>query len=128
VGAFAQDGDDIHVLPYTPTSRPDGHGIWIDGARSVPFFLEFDTGTERPLSRLADKIDGYLDLARVTGRVWLVLFWLPSQTREWHLHQHLSQAGIRYPKFAQWYDWWAARDSNPAPTESRQCGFVSRIR
>ncbi len=97
MGAFAQDGDDIHVLTYTPTSRPDGHGIWIDGARSVPFFLEYDTGTERPLSRLADKIDGYLDLTRVTGRVWPVLFWLPSQARERHLHQHLSQAGIRYP-------------------------------
>ncbi|MDG6100512.1 replication-relaxation family protein [Dactylosporangium aurantiacum] len=97
MGAFAQDGDDINVRTYTPTSRPDGHGVWVDGARSVPFFLEFDTGTERPLTRLVDKLDGYFDLARVTRRVWPVLFWLPSQARERHLHQHLSQAGVRYP-------------------------------
>jgi hypothetical protein len=32
----------------------------------VSFFLEYDTGTKRPISRPVDKIDGYEDLARVT--------------------------------------------------------------
>ncbi|MGI5180549.1 replication-relaxation family protein [Dactylosporangium sp. CA-152071] len=97
MGAFAEPGDDIHVRTHTATSRPDALGVWVEDERRVTFFLEYDTGTERPLSRLVSKLDGYVDLARVTGRVWPVLFWLPSQTRERHLHQHLSGAGIRYP-------------------------------
>jgi hypothetical protein len=59
MGAFADDGDDIHVRTYTPTSRPDGHGIYTEHGHQVPFFLEYDTGTERPMSRLVDKLDGY---------------------------------------------------------------------
>lgn len=97
MGAFAEDSDDVHIRTYTPTARPDGHGIWSEGGRSVAFFLEFDTGTERPLSRLADKLDGYANLARVTGRVWPVLFWLPSTARERHLHQAFTESGVRYP-------------------------------
>ncbi|GAA0731472.1 hypothetical protein GCM10010199_47940 [Dactylosporangium roseum] len=68
-------------MPTPPSVRPDGHGVWAAQARTVPFFLEYDTGTERPLSRLVDKLDGYTDLARVTGRVWPVLFWLHSAGR-----------------------------------------------
>jgi hypothetical protein len=97
MGAFAGDGDDIHVRTYTPTSRPDGHGIYTEHGRQVAFFLEYDTGTERPLSRLVDKLDGYLPLARVTGQVWPVLFWLHSAEREAHLHQALARADARYP-------------------------------
>jgi hypothetical protein len=97
MGAFAEPGDDVHVCTYTPTSRPDGHGIWAEQQHQVPFFLEYDTGAERPISRLADKLDGYGDLARVTGRIWPVLFWLPNPTRQRHLHHHLTQAGLRYP-------------------------------
>jgi Replication-relaxation len=97
MGAFADDDHDVHVRTYTPTSRPDGHGIWAEHGRQVPFFLEFDAGTERPLSRLVEKIDGYVGLARVTGHVWPVLFSLHSAVRERHLHQQLAAAGIRYP-------------------------------
>jgi hypothetical protein len=92
-GAFAEPGDDVTAFAYTPRSRPDGHGISAEDGQQVPFFLEYDLGTERPLSRLVDKIHGYHDLADVTGRFWPVLFWLPSPLRERHLHQELAAAG-----------------------------------
>jgi hypothetical protein len=83
----------------------------------VSFFLEYDTGTERPLSRLVYKLDGYTDLAKVVGRVWPVLFWLPNPARERHLHQHLTDVGIRYPVATAVHDtgnpagpvWWLHR-------------------
>jgi Replication-relaxation len=98
MGAFAEaGGDNIDAQVYTPRIRPDGHGIWADHDRQVSFFLEYDTGTERPLWRLLDKLDGYRDLARVVGRIWPVLFWLHSPARERHFHHALTDAGIRYP-------------------------------
>lgn len=97
MGEFAEEHDDVHVRTYTPRSRPDGHATWVEDQRHVRFFLEFDLGTERPLTRLADKIDGYVDLVRVTKRWWPVLFYLPSAARERHLHDELSRAGVRYP-------------------------------
>lgn len=42
MGEFAEEHDDINVRAYIPRSRPDGHGIWVEGGRSVSFFLEFD--------------------------------------------------------------------------------------
>nr|WP_246614043.1 replication-relaxation family protein [Actinoplanes bogorensis] len=84
------------ALAYRLKVRPDGHGIFTDHGVSTAFFLEYDTGTES-LNRLVDKVDGYRDLARVTGRLWPVLFWLPGPARERHLHDALSQAGTGYP-------------------------------
>jgi hypothetical protein len=65
MGAFATDDADVAERIYTPKSRPDGHGLWVQAGSRVSFFPEYDTGTERPISRLVDKIDGYEDLARV---------------------------------------------------------------
>jgi hypothetical protein len=96
MGAFAEPGDDIQVHVYTARVRPDGHGIWTDHDTTVPFFLEHDTGSE-PLGTLTAKITGYVDLARATGRIWPVLFWLPTAARQRHLHTKLTEAGIRYP-------------------------------
>ena len=117
MGAFAGDSNDINIRTYTPRSRPDGHGIWAADDSRVPFFLEYDTGTERPMSRLVDKLDGYLDLARVIGRVWPVLFWIPNPERERHLHHELTAAGVRYPVATAVHDagnpaqavWWLHR-------------------
>jgi hypothetical protein len=75
----------------------------------VSFFLEYDTGTERPISRLVDKIGGYEDLARVTRQAWPVLFWLPGPVRERRLHNELTEAGVRYPVATAIHD-----ASNPA--------------
>jgi hypothetical protein len=112
MGAFALSGDDVHALTYTPKVRPDGYGVWVQNEQEVPFFLEYDTGTERPLTRLVDKLDGYRDLARVTGRLWPVLFWLPTGARERHLHHLLTEDGPVYPLVA------TAAESANGPAEA----------
>ncbi|BCB89272.1 hypothetical protein Psuf_065850 [Phytohabitans suffuscus] len=104
MGAFAQPDDDMHVHAFIPRVRPDGHGIWSQDGVTVPFFLEYDTGTE-PLATLVEKIAGYRHAASVTGRVWPVLFWLHAAARERHLHARLTEAGVNYPVAT------AARDS-----------------
>jgi hypothetical protein len=96
-GAFLDPGDDnIATMAYHAKIRPDGHGIWTEGDRQVLFFVEYDNNTE-PLWKLTAKIDGYTALANTYQWVWPVLFSLHSAIRERHLHQELSDDGIRYP-------------------------------
>ncbi|MFR9777723.1 replication-relaxation family protein [Micromonospora sp. MS34] len=114
LGAFAEPDDPVQVHAYIPRVRPDGHGIWAEHHQQVPFFLEYDTGTERPLSILTDKITAYERLAAVTRRVWPVLFWLHSAARERHLHQRLSDAGIRTPAATAVRDDAARNGKSPA--------------
>jgi hypothetical protein len=96
MSGFMEPGDAPTLLVRTPRIRPDGHGIFTDHGSRTPFYLEYYTGSE-PLPVLVAKVDGYHDLARATGRVYPVLFWLHSGQREYHLHQRLTDAGIRYP-------------------------------
>ncbi|WP_203786844.1 replication-relaxation family protein [Paractinoplanes rishiriensis] len=98
LGAFADPTGPVDgtVLAYRMTVRPDGHGVFTEDGRSTAFFLEYDTGTET-LARLVDKVGGYRQLARVTGNVWPVLFWLPTAARERHLHAALTEARVGYP-------------------------------
>ncbi|GAA4215215.1 replication-relaxation family protein [Actinocatenispora rupis] len=70
--------------------HPDGHGVWTGPDGPVGFFLEHDTGTERPLTRLTTKLHAYARLTQAGGPGWPVLFWLPSPTRERHLHRILT--------------------------------------
>ena len=42
-------------------------------------------------------MDRYADLARVTGRVWPVLFWLHATARERHLHHRLAHTQLWVP-------------------------------
>ncbi|MEN3616183.1 replication-relaxation family protein [Plantactinospora sp. ZYX-F-223] len=112
-GGFAESGDPVQVLVYTPRVRPDGHGIWTEHSTSLPFFVEYDTGTE-PLPVLVDKIAGYQDLARVTGRVPPLLFWLHSTAREHHLHTRLAEADVWYPIATAARDSAAQRAATPA--------------
>ena len=71
--------------------RPDGHGVWCEAGRIVPFWLEVDLGTES-LRRVADKLTGYAALP--PRRAYPVLFWLTSTTREANLHAHLAKVGV----------------------------------
>lgn len=96
MGAFAEPTDEIQAKVYTARVRPDGHGVWTDHGTTVGFFAEYDRSTEQ-LAILAGKLTGYVDLARATGRVWPVLFWLPTAARQRHLHTKLTEAGVRYP-------------------------------
>ncbi|MEJ3741812.1 replication-relaxation family protein [Actinomycetes bacterium KLBMP 9797] len=70
-------------------ARPDGHGVWTEGDRTVAYFLEHDTGTE-PLGVLARKITAYRKVRAEGGPAWPVLFWLPTTTRETNLHKRLN--------------------------------------
>ncbi|MGC9667421.1 replication-relaxation family protein [Planosporangium sp. 12N6] len=71
--------------------RPDGHGVWDDGGRAVPFWLEADLGTET-LARVVGKLTGYAAL--LPARAYPVLFWLPTAAREANLHAHLARTGV----------------------------------
>ena len=71
--------------------RPDGHGVWIDGGRAVPFWLETDLGTET-LSRVVGKLTGYAALP--PSRAYPVLFWFPTAARELNFHAYLTRAGV----------------------------------
>jgi hypothetical protein len=78
-------------------ARPDAAATWhtphSPGSRAtvVAFAVEYDTGTEQ-LTRVAAKLAGYADLAAALGRPLPVLIWLPTTTRETHLHRHLDPA------------------------------------
>jgi protein involved in plasmid replication-relaxation len=71
--------------------EPDGFAVWEDDGRRLPFYLEYDCGTER-LGRLADKLERYrqtvADLDRKQCERWgppyanLVLFVFPGPLRE----------------------------------------------
>ncbi|MFL6072441.1 MAG: replication-relaxation family protein [Mycobacteriales bacterium] len=86
-------------------ARPDAYGRWQhqhtnprtsihrSPHTSIDFFLEHDTGTE-PLNRVADKLNGYADLADATGITTPVLINLPSPRREAHLRQLLTHPPV----------------------------------
>ncbi|MEV6523151.1 replication-relaxation family protein [Longispora sp. NPDC051575] len=59
--------------------RPDGHGLWRVGARTVGFFLQYDTGEASPREVL-DRLDAYRRLA-CAGPRYSVLLWVPDQRR-----------------------------------------------
>ncbi len=71
--------------------RPDGHGVWADNGRAVPFWVEADLGTET-LARVAGKLTGYAALP--PRRAYPVLLWLPTAARETNLHAHLRRSGV----------------------------------
>lgn len=79
--------DNLSVL--TTRIRPDGYGIWTEHGRRVPFYFEYDTGSE-PLATLIDKIDRYHQLWTGKQRRSPALFHLPSARRELNLHQRLG--------------------------------------
>jgi Replication-relaxation len=70
-------------------ARPDAYGRWQDGDLDIDFFLEYDTGTERPAGRVAGKLDSYARLAATTGISTPVLFWFPAERRERNIRRFL---------------------------------------
>jgi hypothetical protein len=95
-GAFTRPEDPGLVRAYHPRVRPDGHGVWVDQCVEVPFFVEYDTGTE-PLGSLVGKLAGYGELAATVGQVWPVLFWLHSAVRERNLRRWLVDERLTIP-------------------------------
>jgi hypothetical protein len=69
--------------------RPDAAGLWREHHQQVPFWLEYDLGTEPLRTRVVAKLDDYANLA---GTQWAfpLLFWLPTTLRETNLHTALA--------------------------------------
>ncbi|MER7456322.1 replication-relaxation family protein [Micromonospora sp. NPDC126480] len=90
-GVFYREGGNPQIMVHGPTGlpRPDGAGVWTERGRSVPFFLEYDTGGER-LDILTEKIAKYERLYAMSTWAWPVLFHLPSARREANLHHRLA--------------------------------------
>ncbi len=91
-GAFFRFGSDFSkVGGGANLPRPDGAGVWTEQGRAVPFFVEYDTGSES-LEVLIEKIGKYDLLARYSESWWWpVLFVLPSVVREQHLHDRVRR-------------------------------------
>ncbi|MFD1364277.1 replication-relaxation family protein [Actinoplanes sichuanensis] len=87
--AFYRPGDGADMFSLRTFPRPDGHGIWVDRGRRVPFLLEMDRGTES-LPVLTAKVTNYLRVADHARWWWPVLFWLPSVRREINLQRLLA--------------------------------------
>ncbi|MFG2056876.1 replication-relaxation family protein [Micromonospora sp. NPDC048930] len=90
-GVFYRKGEDPQIMVHGPSHfpRPDGAGVWTEQDRSVPFFLEYDTGRER-LDILTEKIAKYERLYAMSSWTWPVLFHLPSARREASLHHRFT--------------------------------------
>jgi hypothetical protein len=73
--------------------NPDGFGRLERADLIRSFFLELDRGSESP-SRLAHKLLGYEEAARARDRPDLLLFCLPSPTREVAARKVLRACGI----------------------------------
>ncbi|MFY1597356.1 replication-relaxation family protein [Micromonospora sp. WMMD737] len=95
-GVFYREGGNPEMMVHGPTGlpRPDGAGVWTEHGRSVPFFIEYDTGLER-LDILTEKIAKYERVYAMSTWAWPVLFHLPSARRETNLHHRLAEARPR---------------------------------
>lgn len=75
--------------------RPDAHGVWHAGGRTVGFFLEHDNGTE-PLATVLGKLKAYGRLADFGPR-YPVLLRVPSRRREANLLDALAGVPTAMP-------------------------------
>ncbi len=72
--------------------RSGGYGCWCEDDGELPFFLEYDRGTE-PLERLQAKLVAYGELADAREIPTPLLFWLPSSGREASVREALAREG-----------------------------------
>nr|WP_232541797.1 replication-relaxation family protein [Nocardia bovistercoris] len=79
-------------------TRPDAFGRYTHTHTGavLDFFLEYDLATTA-LPRVAAKLHGYSELARTTGLITPVLFWLPTTTRETNTRQAVARTWQRLP-------------------------------
>jgi len=75
--------------------RPDGAAVLETGGGTVPFFFEYDTGTE-PLTVLTAKLDRYT-AAKPVGGHRPVLFQITRPGREENFHHQLAERGYPFP-------------------------------
>ncbi len=114
---------------WAPYIRPDGFGRWREDGVGVDFFFEYDTGSERPLKRVVDKLRGYARMAADDGYTTPVLIWTSTPGREANLLAAIGTPPI--PVFTTTAD--AIRDPRLGPAGAiwmpadRRSGGTPRI-
>lgn len=72
-------------------TRPDAYAHWYAGDLLLPFFLEYDTGSE-PLTRVEAKLPGYAAFTTATGTQPALLIHTRTASRDQNLRRRLSPA------------------------------------
>ncbi|MFD2768259.1 replication-relaxation family protein [Micromonospora eburnea] len=122
-GVFYREGGNPQMMVHGPKGlpRPDGAGVWTEHGRSVPFFLEYDTGRER-LDILTEKVAKYERLYAMSTWAWPVLFHLPSARREANLHHRLAGIDLTAIIATTTAELRTALDASPAEQVWQLCG------
>ncbi|WP_199550368.1 replication-relaxation family protein [Streptomyces sp. N35] len=96
--------------------RPDAYAHWHDGDRILPFFLEFDTGSQ-PLARVEAKLAGYSAFTTTTGTRPVLLLLTRTQSRDLALRRRLvapardlglqvATSSVDFTTEMPWGGWW----------------------
>ncbi len=107
-----------HVSSSYTLVEPDGFGVWQEVGWRLPFYLEYDRGTER-LERLRDKVTTYAKVVREledrdrehVAFASLVLFVFPGPWREASARRVLRESRVMVATAIESPGW---RDETPA--------------
>ncbi|MEV0961236.1 replication-relaxation family protein [Streptomyces sp. NPDC049910] len=97
--------------------RPDAYAEWRDGDALLPFFLEYDTGSQ-PLSRVEAKLAGYAAFSTATNTRPALLLHTRTQSRDQALRRRLAaparELGLNmatssadFTTSSPWGPWWS---------------------
>jgi hypothetical protein len=100
-------GDIIH---------PDAYAHWAEGAHLLPFFLEYDTGSQS-LPRVEAKLPGYASFTTATGTRPALLIHTRTQSRDQALRRrlehtatdlglHVATSSADFTTTDPWGPWW----------------------
>lgn len=97
--------------------RPDAYAHWSDSGHLLPFFLEYDTGSES-LAQVEAKLAGYAAFTTATGTRPALLIHTRTQSRDQSLRRRLAPAvqeldlnvatsSADFTTTDPWGPWWA---------------------
>ncbi|MFD9211297.1 replication-relaxation family protein [Streptomyces sioyaensis] len=102
---------------WSDVVRPDAYAHWRDGDHLLPFFLEYDTGSQ-PLPRVEAKLAGYAAFTTATSTRPALLIHTRTQSRDQALRHRLAAAASElelnvatssadFTTTNPWGPWWA---------------------
>ncbi|MEU6142390.1 replication-relaxation family protein [Streptomyces sp. NPDC047081] len=97
--------------------RPDAYAHWRDGDQTLPFFLEYDTGSQ-PLSRVEAKLAGYAAFTTATSTRPALLVHTRTASRDQALRRRLAAparelslniatSSADFTTSSPWGPWWS---------------------
>lgn len=97
--------------------RPDAYAHWHDGDQFLPFFLEYDTGSQ-PLPRVEAKLTGYATFANATSTRPALLIYTRTASRDQALRHRLlaparelglyiATSSADFTTSTPWGAWWS---------------------